>query len=773
VAVGAVATGVAAAYAYWGSKAALRDASHESGYVETDLERAINQLASSRVGLAQPVPVSLELSDPPEALVRAIVDGTCVLVAGAGFGAAAGLRAWSDTLTRAFLDLANQLPDQIRSEARSDLASGRYEAVIDTLNSELSIERVRDALVQAAGKPNPGVSDLSRALHGLPFTGAITDLWAVAPICDALVGDPVILRPGELDDASLLLRRRQKFILQAYGDATAPNTVLVHGRELADRLRLDQEYARFLHTVATTNSLLFIGMSLDGIEELLDAIAQSSRGHTHYALVPWQADAVSHARQLSRRHGVETIFYAPSHKHAEVLKFAMRIQVEVSKLKPQRYPREADLAPPLTRIILTGIGPFEKAVEIALHPRVTVLLGDNGSGKSSVLRAIALALSGDGPEAQRAAARALSIHTNLGSIELEIAADRYTTTLVRDGTRTRLKSNTISPVASGLWLAIAFPPLRGVSSTDIAGPVATAVREPSPDDLLPLATDSVDERLDDVRQWLVNTALLSDESSKDGSRAMGMLKAFFAIVNSLTPDFAVDYHGLDRRTWEVMVNTPDGLLPLSHLSRGITATLGWIGVLLQRIYDIYDDIPDPSKARALLLIDEIDVHLHPAWQRLILPRLLEGFPNLQIVATTHSPLVVGSLKDAQLVHLTRMPDGIVAEHELPRFEGWRADQILTSSAFDLETSRDPETEREMRDYEARRLAEGSNDRDTEQLARTLARRLSGPQETEDARLAARLVQQELGRQLDDLSDERKQAVVEQAERYLDWLRQGG
>ena len=65
-------------------------------------------------------------------------------------------------------------------------------------------------------------------------------------------------------------------------------------------------------------------------------------------------------------------------------------------------------------------------------------------------------------------------------------------------------------------------------------------------------------------------------------------------------------------------------------------------------------VTGPNKP-AILLIDEIENHLHPTWQRRVIPALLEHFPGLQIFATTHSPFVVAGLKAGQ-VHLLKRDD---------------------------------------------------------------------------------------------------------------------
>ena len=80
---------------------------------------------------------------------------------------------------------------------------------------------------------------------------------------------------------------------------------------------------------------------------------------------------------------------------------------------------------------------------------------------------------------------------------------------------------------------------------------------------------------------------------------------------------------------------------------------------------------------AILLIDEIENHLHPTWQRRVIPALLEHFPGLQIFATTHSPFVVAGLKKGQVHLLKRDENGVVTAESNPEdIVGWTADEIL-------------------------------------------------------------------------------------------------
>ena len=90
-----------------------------------------------------------------------------------------------------------------------------------------------------------------------------------------------------------------------------------------------------------------------------------------------------------------------------------------------------------------------------------------------------------------------------------------------------------------------------------------------------------------------------------------------------------------------------------NLSAGTQSTLLWVWALALEMANHYDWEKDWKNQPAILLIDEIENHLHPTWQRRAIPTLLEHFPALQIFATTHSPYVVAGLKAGQVHRMYR------------------------------------------------------------------------------------------------------------------------
>src|SRR5262249_50372542 len=160
----------------------------------------------------------------------------------------------------------------------------------------------------------------------------------------------------------------------------------------------------------------------------------------------------------------------------------------------------------------------------------------------------------------------------------------------------------------------------------------------------------------------------------------------------------ISYGGVDRETWTVLLQTPDGLVPIDSVSQGMSAIFNWIGVLLQRLYDTYSNSPNPEREPAIVLIDEIDAHLHPSWQRQLVQLTKKHFPNVQVVATSHSPLLAGSVDHSQVRIVTRVDGKMSAVAPRENLEGQKAEDILTSSLFQMPTTRSPEAEETIKRY---------------------------------------------------------------------------
>lgn len=139
---------------------------------------------------------------------------------------------------------------------------------------------------------------------------------------------------------------------------------------------------------------------------------------------------------------------------------------------------------------------------------------------------------------------------------------------------------------------------------------------------------------------------------------------------------------------EYLFQKEDQLVPFPALSDGYKAFFGWLGDLL---YHVCHTAPRGKKLidnRGIVLIDEVDLHLHPSWQMEVLPRLSRGLPNIQFILTSHSPLLTGSL---QWVNLIVLEPGTAQSSVLGRMSvpvhGLDADQVLLTPFFALHTTR--------------------------------------------------------------------------------------
>lgn len=169
-----------------------------------------------------------------------------------------------------------------------------------------------------------------------------------------------------------------------------------------------------------------------------------------------------------------------------------------------------------------------------------------------------------------------------------------------------------------------------------------------------------------------------------------------ALVGGLLPDVrGVRVAGLDGDNPQprIEVETPYGWVPMRALGLGYRSMIAWVVDLASRMFEAYPDATDPLTEPAIALIDEIDLHLHPRWQREITAHLDRVFPNVQFIATAHSPLVVQGAGVTNVAVLRRVADHVEILNDPEEVRGWRVDQILTSDLFGLPSARAVDVEK--------------------------------------------------------------------------------
>ena len=342
----------------------------------------------------------------------------------------------------------------------------------------------------------------------------------------------------------------------------------------------------------------------------------------------------------------------------------------------------------LSKITLEGLKCFPGPVNIELpppssgHSAWTLLLGANGTGKTSILRAIALCLCDE---------------TAASGLLTELSGS-----MLRDGYREaklglKLTSDDVSPTTHSIATTIHRNP-RGTEELE---------------QTVKLPDDFPYERLFACGYGATRSATGSESEPR-----YDLLEAVYSLFNYearlQNPELALrriaqhattDIGTLTLQIDEILGLPPrstelerDGLrvtgpwghhVPAAALGDGYAATLTWICDLLGWSY-LAGGADFDGTVRGIVLVDELEQHLHPSWQRDIINLLALQFPNVQFVATTHSPLVaigMAALPDpcAQLVALNYNTslDGVEVRSGLRAPGTQRADQVLTSDLFGL------------------------------------------------------------------------------------------
>jgi predicted ATP-binding protein involved in virulence len=209
-------------------------------------------------------------------------------------------------------------------------------------------------------------------------------------------------------------------------------------------------------------------------------------------------------------------------------------------------------------------------------------------------------------------------------------------------------------------------------------------------------------------------AVKSDPDHKNGREKM-RLKALKAVVASLLPgrlsDKDIEIRGprmKGRDQSGVLVQTPSGKTPFGDLSLGYQTMFALTVDLASRLFDAFPKSAEPLSESAIVLIDEVDLHLHPQWQRDLRERLLTNFPKVQFIASTHSPITAQeTLSEGGNVAVVRWEKNEAHIFNNPIQRGpWRSDQLLESELFRFGADRSRRVEDQL--YERVKLSRKSN-----------------------------------------------------------------
>jgi hypothetical protein len=375
---------------------------------------------------------------------------------------------------------------------------------------------------------------------------------------------------------------------------------------------------------------------------------------------------------------------------------------------------------------LTGL--FDHRPEDAEFAGWAVITGDNGSGKTAFLRAVALALLG--PDQARGIVQDLrgwiTEGRKTGSIsaelrphherdttekggypvkslwaEVEIRPDDATGSISSADVFKKKKRGAAngpwSPATHG-WLAIAYGPFRRMYGTS-----PEAQRLAMLPGRIPRFTTlfKEDATLGEGEQWIqeLQYKRLEEEAASQFPIAGSVLEQLIELISD-------DYlrHGVT-----ITDITADGIwlcdqakrrMQLSDMSDGYRSALAMLIDIFRHMVDVYgtnilakdDDGHSYVDRPAVVLIDEVEAHLHPDWQREIGFWLCKHFPRVQFVVTTHSPLICGAADGGRVFHLPQPNEGRpfrLSEDDYRTVIAGKPDEILLTPAFGLTQTRSP------------------------------------------------------------------------------------
>ena len=355
---------------------------------------------------------------------------------------------------------------------------------------------------------------------------------------------------------------------------------------------------------------------------------------------------------------------------------------------------------PITGLKFNNVGPFDE-IEFEFDDHVNVFVGPNNSGKSTALIVLG---------------EILVFPFEFPKKLLRKASNEYKV-LRNDGKKID-KFGGILPTAQSIeswknvpwmqqveWLetigySCFIPALRRSTDYRSRGPI----KGNEGSGHLPTLCSELNKRLG---LTTTNASIISDEAiiqkiieldyrsyRRNEPAIRELVDKIAAMASEITEGFPIEFLRVEedeKRLLFPQLRTPDGDVPLNVLSQGTQSIIQWLAHLLIGYAEYYDYPPDLEDKPGIVIIDEIDAHLHPSWQRRIIPTLAKHFPNLQIFCSTHSPLMLAGLNAGQVQLLKRDEKGkvIVSRNETD-IVGWAADEILrtfldVSSPTDLPT----------------------------------------------------------------------------------------
>ncbi len=355
----------------------------------------------------------------------------------------------------------------------------------------------------------------------------------------------------------------------------------------------------------------------------------------------------------------------------------------------------------------------------------SVILGENGTGKSTLLRSLALVLAGSDALSELLGNPADWIR--IGSSEARITAKiENKSGQERELAITIGEKDTISDIISRShgslekldealehtnrsYFVVGYGSTRRLGTKGLSR-VSSFYDHPRARSVSTLFSKAAE--LNPLESWAMRLDYRSGGSD-------------FNIITNVLSDFLPEltFSHIDKEKERLLFKTLDGEIPLDQLSDGYQNMAGWVGDMLYQISEIFDDYKEPLHTRGVLIIDEVDLHLHPVWQRKLLEFLDSRLPNMQIVVTTHSVVTAQQSETGSLHYLIRRDDKIEIEDFVGDPSKLLINQLLMTEAFGNSSDESLSTERmknRYRSLHSKSDRSGSDNQEMEEIKQAMS-----------------------------------------------------
>jgi predicted ATP-binding protein involved in virulence len=313
-------------------------------------------------------------------------------------------------------------------------------------------------------------------------------------------------------------------------------------------------------------------------------------------------------------------------------------------------------------LMLSNFRVFGEPARFVFADSVSVVAGVNGKGKTAIMDALALLASRLLPliSPARSGYRTIApteVHAQAEQADLAFKVNCAGTPIdfrlnYSRQTRKMRRNPVPEAVRDQVKRAYGDPnragdqaPLVVYYTTDRAGfRMPRSLPRELPRDQSLAYVRALSSRMIDYRDFMARYKVWVDPDGRSGSaEAFGRALAIF-LDGFSNPT-------VEESPLRLRVNKAGEALYLDQLSDGERSILAIVADLVRRLSLANPDIPDPLLGAGVVLIDEIELHLHPTWQRKVIEKLRTTFPNIQFIATTHSPFVIQSLRAGELINL--------------------------------------------------------------------------------------------------------------------------